>query len=223
MPKAFSSDGIDHNLNYDHIIVAIYNTCLRVTMEVATATATKTIIVRMAGRTIQVPKQTSHLELARQSLRDRFHVKFLSRMEQEETKHHAAFTAPAASAMAKHHPDNDNSKKYLEAARVRLQVRFQDKFPGAMTMSSSSPASSVSWMIDPKVVVDSSGNNKPPYLEQARDRLRHRFQLKFLPDFTGFSATLDEALACLEDEAFGKEHAVILTQPNGRILAVNDC
>ena len=154
-----------------------------------------------------MPKKLSspHLEAARLRLRNRFRSKFPA----------AQTTIDTSVLLTQDHDKPAELFPHLEDARNRLRARFHEKFPTVATTSSSLAFTQPNKTT---TIAPTLG-----YLEAARVRLSHRFQQKFQPDFGDFPHTLSEALARLEDESFGKKHAVIITSgaPNFHILAVN--
>lgn len=149
-----------------------------------------------------------HLEAARLRLRNRFRSKFPIVQATSE--------ASVSLLTRENHETPVALSPHLEDTRNRLRSRFHEKFPTvASTLTSSlSFAQTVSTTRNAPIL---------DHLEAARARISHRFQQTFQPDFGGFPHTLSEALASLEDESFGKKHAVIITTgaPNFHILAVN--
>lgn len=146
-------------------------------------------------------KSSRHLEAARQRLQTRFRTKFprVFHVQQRESP------KPKITALM----NND----HIEAARLRIRHRFKKRFPTAAVMPTFSSTHTL------------SDKGQKEHLEQARLRLRNRFLRKFLPDFTDFPESLENAEATMKDEQWGASNAVVITMPEPpfQILRVNKC
>eukprot|EP00977_Amphora_coffeiformis_P018597 scaffold6596_cov161-Amphora_coffeaeformis.AAC.14 len=162
-------------------------------------------------RTIPRQLQSSHLEMARLRLRYRFLANFpASNKTSTRSKKARQETASLGEA-------SPPVSTLLVDARARLHARFMTKFPRSDSLG-------CDFRGNINVTMETASKS-PEHLDETRKRIRHRFQTKFRPDFTDFPRTLQEALTHLEDETFGKKHAVIITggAPSYDILAVNSC
>jgi PAS domain S-box-containing protein len=161
-------------------------------------------------------KTTSvHLEQARLRIRNRFQSNFPTISSAGSRRLHDPLLFVNKKAMNVIVPSSATaSSMHLEAARARLHNNFAVNFPVAQSLGDHHQPVSASR---------ASLNRTTDHLQVARANIHHRFQTKFLPEFTGFPSTLRDAMVHFEDEDWGKNHAVIITNTSHQILAVNTC
>lgn len=164
----------------------------------------------------QVSRQSMYLEQARLRLRERFQSKFLDTLNKEVSQ-------PTVAAVTLSNPIITGSNDSLQEARLRIRQRFLEKFPPVTPKHAIHHRASAS--IDgtlPKAAY-ASHVESPHYLEEARLRIRERFQAKF-PDFTAFPETVEETLQHdIHDTDWGRNNAIVVTSSTWPypILGVN--
>lgn len=142
--------------------------------------------------------RSTHLEQARNRLRQRFEAKFLDALKEPPFK-------PTVAMSAMLNPIQSTSKDSLEEARLRIRQRFNDKFPLTHTDPSVRAVEHESFQ-----EMASPTDNDQEYLEATRKRIHQRFNNKF-PDFKSFPVTVDGLQHVIRDTEWGRSNAVVVT------------